>query len=620
MPLRNQEKYLVHVENEPPEVYEIRKKILETFDGLEFVDEGHKYFLNGEELCSVSSIVEKFESEFDTVAKATAYAEKNGMTPEYWIDEWRFNNLKATTTGSLVHEYNESLAWLQMGHPENITELNKCKYISDKNWLIPTRPKEEAGLKFWKEFPKNTYVVLPETRIYNIGDVLKYAGTFDLLVYFKHPTEDSKSGLVVMDYKGLDINTPIFTKDGWKTMGSIQVNDIVYDKNGKETKVLHCSEVHFRKCYKIKFDNNTEIVSDSEHRWLINFYKNKNNHVANYEEKVLTTEELFEHLEKIKNNRNCYNIPKIKISESIDEGDITLPIDPYVLGVWLGDGHSADGKVTNMYSEIFNELKRRGFDYGKDVSQGGAGKAETKTIFGLEKLLRKNNLIKNKHVPDIYLKASKKQKIELLQGIMDTDGYYHPKRKRYILSTSREKQVDFCVKLLSSLGIKTCVIKNIKRLNGKKIQCYDVSFKCDFYPFKIRKIETNVKMTEQSKYLTIKEILPVDTVPTRCIEVDSETHTFLFGRNFITTHNTNKDLYKDYSRTKHKMLLEPFDELFDESYGAYSLQLSLYTLALEKIGLKVLGRRLIWLKEDGTYEIIPTPYLKKEFRSIDKNI
>ena len=201
MPLRNQEKYLVHVENEPQEVYEIRKKILETFDGLEFVDEGHKYFLNGEELYSVSSIVEKFESEFDTVAKATAYAEKNGMTPEYWMDEWKFNNLKATITGSLVHEYNESLAWLHMGLPENITELNKCKYISDKNWLIPTRPKEEAGLKFWKEFPKNTYVVLPETRIYNIGDVFKYAGTFDLLVYFKHPTDDTKSGLIVLDYK-----------------------------------------------------------------------------------------------------------------------------------------------------------------------------------------------------------------------------------------------------------------------------------------------------------------------------------------------------------------------------------------------------------------------------------
>ena len=207
MPLRNQEKYLVHVENEPPEVYEIRKKILETFDGLEFVDEGHKYFLNGEELCSVSSIAGRFESEFDTVAKATAYAEKNGMTPEYWIDEWRFTNLKATTTGTQVHSYAESLSWLHMGHPENITEDNKYKYIPDKNWLIPTRPKEESALKFWKEFPENMYVVLPETRVYSSPNPNlprfkeNYAGTFDLLVYFKHPTDDSKSGLIIMDWK-----------------------------------------------------------------------------------------------------------------------------------------------------------------------------------------------------------------------------------------------------------------------------------------------------------------------------------------------------------------------------------------------------------------------------------
>lgn len=88
-----------------------------------------------------------------------------------------------------------------MGVPENITDDNKYKYIADKNWLIPTRHKEEAALKFFNEFPENTYIVLPETRIFNMGDKFKYAGTFDLLVYYDHPTDKSKSGLVVMDWK-----------------------------------------------------------------------------------------------------------------------------------------------------------------------------------------------------------------------------------------------------------------------------------------------------------------------------------------------------------------------------------------------------------------------------------
>jgi hypothetical protein len=201
MPLRDQSKYEIVVPGEPKEVTEIRKHILHAFGDLEFVEEGHKYFLHGEELPSVSSVASRFESEFDTVAKATAYAEKNGQTPEYWIDQWKLTNLKATTTGTQVHGYAESLAWMYMGHPENIVDDQKYKYVEDKNWLIPTRPKEESALKFWKEFPKNTYVVLPETKVFNIGNTLKYAGTFDLLVYYKNPKDDSKSGLVIMDWK-----------------------------------------------------------------------------------------------------------------------------------------------------------------------------------------------------------------------------------------------------------------------------------------------------------------------------------------------------------------------------------------------------------------------------------
>lgn len=201
MPKRDESKYNIKVEGEPSEVGEIRKKILDAFSDVEFFEEGHRYVLNGAELPSVSAVVSQYEEEFDTDEKAEAYAEKHGETPEYWKDNWKFTNLVATVTGTQVHSYAESLSWLHVGHPENITDDNKYKYIADKNWLIPTRPKEKAALNFYKEFPENLHVVLPETRIYNIGNTIKYAGTFDLLSYYKHPTDDSKSGLIVMDWK-----------------------------------------------------------------------------------------------------------------------------------------------------------------------------------------------------------------------------------------------------------------------------------------------------------------------------------------------------------------------------------------------------------------------------------
>jgi hypothetical protein len=201
-------KKLIKVDGEPKEVTEIRNKILKEFKDLEFIEEGHKYFLNGVQLPSVSEVTHKFcQYPFDTEAQAIVYAERHGETPQHWIDKWKFKNLKATTTGTLVHSYGESLGWLRNGHPEFITEENKCKFIKDKNWLIPTRPKEEAILKFYNELHPNLHFVLAETKVYTGKNKqltnLKqdYCGTFDILFYYKDENDSSKDGCVIMDYK-----------------------------------------------------------------------------------------------------------------------------------------------------------------------------------------------------------------------------------------------------------------------------------------------------------------------------------------------------------------------------------------------------------------------------------
>lgn len=195
------------IKGEPKEVTEIRKKIIAEFNDLEFDEGPHKYHLNGIEIPSVTTITHKFcKYPFNDWEKAEAYAKKNGETAEYWIDQWRFNSLKATTSGTLTHEYAEALGWLRNGHPELITESCKPKYVEEKGWLIPTRPKEEAALKFYDEINKDLHFVLAETKVYSNKSEAstvnqQFCGTFDLLMYYKHPTDDSKSGLVVMDWK-----------------------------------------------------------------------------------------------------------------------------------------------------------------------------------------------------------------------------------------------------------------------------------------------------------------------------------------------------------------------------------------------------------------------------------
>ena len=110
---------------------------------------------------------------------------------------------------------------MRNGHPELITEDNKCKYIKSKGWLIPTRKKEEAILKFYDEFPKNLHFVLAETKVYSNkseASTVKqpFCGTFDLLTYYKDPNDDSKSGLVVMDWKTNKELTKAFSRERGK--------------------------------------------------------------------------------------------------------------------------------------------------------------------------------------------------------------------------------------------------------------------------------------------------------------------------------------------------------------------------------------------------------------------
>lgn len=190
------------------EVIQGRKLILDAFQDLVFIEDGHQYFLNGKSLPSVSAITHKFCAyPFDEETEAAKYAEKHGQTPQYWLDKWHFTSLKATTSGTLVHAYGESLGWLMNGYPDKITPENKCKYIKEKNWLIPTRPKEEAILKFYTELSPSLHFVLAETKVYtgknrqltNLKE--DYCGTFDILFYYKDPISDSKSGFVIFDFK-----------------------------------------------------------------------------------------------------------------------------------------------------------------------------------------------------------------------------------------------------------------------------------------------------------------------------------------------------------------------------------------------------------------------------------
>lgn len=196
------------IEGEPKVVTEIRNKILSTFNKLVFIEDGHKYYLDGKELPSVSSITHKFQEPFHEEEQAERYAMKHGETPQFWLDKWHYNSLKATTCGTRVHAYGESLGWVRNGHPELIVDEIKPQYEKEHGWLVPIHPKEEAIVKFMDDLPPSFHLVLNEAKVFSglnpnkeMNPQNDYCGTFDMLYYYDGEGDESKAGLLIFDYK-----------------------------------------------------------------------------------------------------------------------------------------------------------------------------------------------------------------------------------------------------------------------------------------------------------------------------------------------------------------------------------------------------------------------------------
>ena len=175
-----------------------RNLVLEKFGDIQFIEEGHKYTIDGEEYTPVSTIIKEFEPYVDWDQKAADYALKWHKKKEDVQKEWKLNNLKSTISGTRTHEFGESYTNLICGHPELICEQNKPQYIKEYNTMVPTYPKEEAVVKFYNELEKNFHPIGAEFKLSTkyIKDVRKICGTCDLLFY-----DSDKDSYVICDWK-----------------------------------------------------------------------------------------------------------------------------------------------------------------------------------------------------------------------------------------------------------------------------------------------------------------------------------------------------------------------------------------------------------------------------------
>ena len=513
------------------------------------------------------------------------------------LDSWDEENRRSCERGTKIH-----------------AGLENSFYTKKKNITLD---KYQIGGKFECQKDRTTLdlenAVYPEYLIHwdSPSGKLHIAGQIDLLV-------KKGNSIVIGDWKGLPLDTEIPTLNGWSTIADLQEGDIIFDKDGNPTKILHKSEIHYNPCYKITFDNGDTIIADHEHRWEISFSTSKKSkYHGEYKVQVMTTEEIANYLKNLPEKRTSYDIPKIVNPKPLNLENKNLPIDPYVLGCWLGDGSKQCGAITNETNNVLAEIQRRGYSLGDDIS--AENRTSTYTILGIYRKLKELNLINNKHIPDIYQRASYEQRLDLLRGLMDTDGYYNSKRKRFVMETSQEWQCYDFIKLLSSLGIKSTKFDIIKKLNGKEFHEYSINFSTlGLNPFLMRNQEIEYPTRDACSYRNIDKVELVETIPTQCLEVDSPSHTFLCTNKMIVTHNTNKKIdtksyFDSKSRSSVKMKF-PLNNLDDCNYYHYCLQLSTYAYIIESYNpdFTIEDLVLVHFDHNDNMTVYHLPYLKKE--------
>lgn len=193
-----------------PKYEVIREKIRSSFNGLTFIEEGHKYFLNGKPMTCVSDVTHLFQEHFDSNIKAQETYERNFNNPEskYFrmtadeiLKSWKKISNEACEHGTFTHECGESLFYYMTGQLDKILPDFKDRLTEDGGFRL-LYPKEEAAGQFYEDIPECIVPIMAETKVYDAE--LGYSGTFDILFYYDAELQGKKpdkSGLIVMDWK-----------------------------------------------------------------------------------------------------------------------------------------------------------------------------------------------------------------------------------------------------------------------------------------------------------------------------------------------------------------------------------------------------------------------------------
>ena len=346
--------------------------------------------------------------------------------------------------------------------------------------------------------------------------------------------------------KALADDTPVLTTEGWKDHGDVRPNDYVYGPDGQPKRVYGVTGSTVQKLYRVEFDRGVSVIATGDHLWQgWRKYRTGDKRVGSrtdgsrgyggggqYEWRELTW--TTEQIAALNGKQRSF---QVDLTAPVEFPEADLPIDPYLLGVWLGDGNSHCAHIT---------VGREDEDW---VTQMGtlvpSNCSETKVgvhVPGLRTKLRETGLLRNKHIPVQYLTASVKQRLALLQGLMDTDGSCDRRGQAEFCNTNFDIADGVCA-LLASLGYKYTRSERIGTLNGQQHKPFvrvAIPTRPDMSLFTLRRKSERESVSPQDQTMRrqVQRVVPVEEGSAQCLKVEGGL--YLAGRELVVTHNCDE--------------------------------------------------------------------------------
>jgi hypothetical protein len=335
---------------------------------------------------------------------------------------------------------------------------------------------------------------------------------------------------------------PVLTPSGWSTMGALQPGDFVIGSDGKPTRIAGVFPQGVRRVWRAELSDGSFVRAGSEHLWSVQ------TKVQKYRKQgfsVLSTEQIAESIHR--DWQLQMFAPKDGEIQSVFD---CLPLDPYTLGVLLGDGSFGDSISLCSDNWIGEALGWRKTRSHHTCAYVGYWSPPSEVRDALNRMGLRGCRSQEKFVPSEYMLASPSTRLALLQGLMDTDGYAMPDGGSEFSSTSR-CMIDSVMALTRSLGgvarglrqaAATYEYKGEKR-TGQEAWRVNVKLPERVAMFRLpRKALRHVEPTKYPPARIIRDIVDerVDE-PQVCIKVEAPDGLYI-TRDYAVTHNTPMQL------------------------------------------------------------------------------